>query len=98
MGSSEVGFVAEGGPGLVGREAHGTNWLEEDATEVLAASGSPGRTSSPEWLLLASLSLEGGPSCLLLFQEALQDLTKAPFKLLPLSLDSEHVGFCVHTL
>ena len=60
--------------------------------------GPPGRTSSPEWLLLASLSLEGGPSCLLLFQEAPQDLTKAPFKLLPLSLDSGHVGFCVHPL
>ena len=41
-------------------------------------------------------------SCLLPFWEALLDqqvrLTQAPFKLLPLLWDSEHVRFCMHPL
>ena len=48
------------------------------------------------------LNHQESPSCLLPFQEALQDqpvgLTHAPFKLLLLCRDSECVRFCVQPL
>ena len=54
-------------------------------------------------MVATSVSIHtGSPCCLLALREALQDqqvgLTQAPFKLLPLRGDLEHVRFCVRPL